>query len=66
MKKPPCYNCLERHTNCHANCEKYSAWKLEREKEKAIIREFKKQDEENFQFRFASYRRTARKNGKKV
>lgn len=27
----PCYDCPDRHENCHAKCDKYHAFKAERE-----------------------------------
>ena len=26
-EKPPCKNCIERHSACWGGCEKYKAWK---------------------------------------
>ena len=26
-EKPPCKNCIERHSACWSGCEKYKAWK---------------------------------------
>ena len=25
----PCYDCKDRHSGCHAECEKYKSWKVE-------------------------------------
>lgn len=33
-KSNPCYKCEERHLKCHDACEKYAAWKAERQKRK--------------------------------
>ena len=30
MIKAPCYNCTDRHAECHATCEAYKAWAAER------------------------------------
>ena len=30
----PCKNCSERQLGCHGKCEKYAAWKTERDKAK--------------------------------
>ena len=30
----PCQGCQERHTLCHAECDKHLAWKAEREEAK--------------------------------
>ena len=37
----PCHKCKERKQECHSECEKYIAWSLEHEKEKARIRKIK-------------------------
>ena len=39
MMKNPCKDCPDRHLGCHSKCERYKAWKKEREelKEKARI-----------------------------
>ena len=34
MKDAPCYECEDRHDNCHSHCEKYIVFKDEKEKER--------------------------------
>ena len=44
--KTVCYECKERHENCHATCEKYIQWRKAFDIRKNIInREKKKQNE---------------------
>lgn len=37
---PPCKDCAERHTGCHASCLKYAAYKQALEEEKERYRAF--------------------------
>lgn len=30
---PPCKNCLDRHSACHASCDNYKAWQVARQPE---------------------------------
>lgn len=38
MTKPPCYveggSCLDRHTGCHAECQRYKDWQIIHEQER--------------------------------
>ena len=34
----PCYLCNERKEGCHSACEKYKEWKVNKQKENAIIK----------------------------
>lgn len=37
----PCLDCTDRHPACHGHCEKYIAWRIERDRLKDIIRKEK-------------------------
>lgn len=41
MAQAPCKDCKERELGCHSKCEKYLAFKLERDKEQEQIRKIK-------------------------
>lgn len=47
---PPCFKCLDRHKECHAKCEKYSAWKSDRESKRTIINENKQQENSYYSY----------------
>lgn len=46
--KAPCHNCPERHPGCHGKCEKYQAWKAERNKITDV--KYRENDEKNALF----------------
>lgn len=46
----PCFNCNERHTNCHSECEKYIEWKRERDIEKGQLKKSREQENESWIF----------------
>ena len=50
--KGPCFSCKSRELGCHSSCENYKIWKENLDKEKAMIRERKK---EFSQFEFSTY-----------
>jgi hypothetical protein len=66
MTKTPCHKCLERHAECHSNCEKYREWKLAFEKGKAIIHKKRQQDRAIYEHWYSAYKKNANKHGKKV
>ena len=41
MDNAPCMNCQERSITCHADCQKYKDWLVERHKDVEIINEKK-------------------------
>lgn len=43
----PCKDCAERHAGCHAECEKYAAWKKESELQAEAIRTARNMDKRN-------------------
>ena len=32
----PCYECTDRHLNCHSDCKAYLAWRKKLDEEKAL------------------------------
>lgn len=39
MKLPPCNNCKDRSSECHATCDKYAEWSDQHESERRKKRE---------------------------
>ena len=39
-----CFNCMERHKNCHSECAKYLEWKRERDIKQGKIRASRMKD----------------------
>lgn len=66
MNNQPCFECTKRHPNCHSTCKEYRDWKAENDsKRKAILK--KKQEQRQWtEYKFATHKRFARRNGKKV
>lgn len=57
MMKAPCKDCLDRHQGCHSECEKYIAFRKERDE----LNELKHQENEKYYGRFAKYNRALAK-----
>ena len=50
-KNNPCYQCHDRHEDCHGKCESYQHWKSDRDAEKAA-----KTEKAIELYRYTSYR----------
>ena len=48
QNKTPCKGCYVRHTACHDHCAKYAEWKAEMHKQKAVEKERKQRNREDF------------------
>ena len=46
--KSPCFECQDRQSGCHANCERYSEFQRLHQKEVDIIRENKRKHYQTF------------------
>lgn len=38
MRKPPCYGCMKRCMLCHAHCDEYADWVVERKNGDSVRR----------------------------
>ncbi len=57
----PCKGCQDRHPACHDMCEKYKAWKTERDAAMAWLREQNQQVSDSvFKRNFSNIRQRAR------
>lgn len=59
-----CYKCLDRKAGCHAECEKYKAWKEEHNAKTAEIRAAKDKEREIESVSIAGKLKTLKRNEK--
>ena len=57
MKKAPCKDCPDRHQGCHSECEKYIAFRKERDE----LNELRHQENEKYYSKFAKHNRALAK-----
>ena len=60
MSKSPCYGCEERHIGCHADCERDSKWREERQAEKDAFNAEKQRESVINEFRAKNASKTRR------